>query len=390
MKIAMMVRGYIPAPRPVDIVYTPIDLAVEIAEGLAKRGHEIDFYGPAGTRLKVPVKTRGLRALAHNYKEFQGLLTSVDLLTHYVPGLWDQYLSGEMFRRATKGDYDILHFHHPETAMPYANLFPTVPVAYTLHDPIYGWYHEMFHLYHSPNQFYISISDNQRKSAPELPYAATAYNGIDISRFKFTEKHDDYLLYVGRIIPEKGVVDAIDVAEATGHRLIIIGPTYDDKRAYFDDYIKPRLNEKIIYLGYLDNDKVISYFAHAKAFLNPIQWEEPFGVTMIEAMACGTPVIAYKRGSIPEIVTNNKTGFVVNTKRQMIAAVKKIDTINRRDCREQVEARFSIEKMLDHYEAAFLKIVKEQRRKRLPDKLMSKKLRAPKWLPAHIKANSKK
>ncbi len=371
MKIAMMVRGYVPAPRPKDIVYAPIDLAVAIAEGLAKRGHQIDFYGPAGTRLDVPVKTRGLRALVHNYKEFQELLGSVDLLTHYVPGLWDQYLSSEMFRRAGNGDYDLLHFHHPETAMPFAHLFPRVPIVYTLHDPIYGWYKDMFELYRSSNQFYISISNNQRRPASHLPYAGTVYNGIDVSAFPFSATHDDYLLYVGRVVPEKGVHKAIKVAQETNNRLIIIGPVYDDKQDYFDKQVKPHLNKDIVYLGYLPQSEVLPYYQKAKAFLMPIQWEEPFGLTMVESMACGTPVIALRRGSVPEIVIDGQTGFVVKTLTEMRRAVERIDSIDRHACRAHVLDRFSTQTMVSGYEAAFRKIIRNQVSSRLSRKISS-------------------
>ena len=388
MKIAMMVRGYIPVPRPADIVYAPIDLAVAISQGLIKRGHHVDFYAPVGSQLKnVPIKSCDLRPLAQNYPEFQGLLNSVDLLTHYIPGLWDQYLSSAMFSRANQGGYDLLHFHHPETAMPLAKLFPKVPVVYTLHDPIYGWYHEMFHLYQSPNQLYISISDNQRRSAPELPYIATAYNGIDMSLFPFSDQHDNYLLFVGRIVPDKGAKEAIEIAKATNHKLLIIGPTYQDKRSYFDDYIEPELNDQIIYLGYIDHDKLAPYYARAKALISPIQWEEPFGLTMIEAMACGTPVITYRRGSAPEIVTDGKTGFVVKNKREMISAVKKIETISRRACRRRVETKFSLETMIDSYERAFSQIIALRKGKKLirPFPKLQKQLwRTPRVVPQLI------
>jgi hypothetical protein len=140
MKIAMMVRGYLPAPRPKDIIYAPIDLAVSIAAGLAERGHDISFFGPQGTHIPgVKVYSRRLRALVHNQKEFTELVKDTEKLMHYVPELWDKRLACDMFRRAEKGDFDILHFHHPEVALSQAIRYPTVPVAYSIHDPIYPW-----------------------------------------------------------------------------------------------------------------------------------------------------------------------------------------------------------------------------------------------------------
>jgi len=366
MKIAMMVRGYIAAPGPSDIVYAPIDLAIKLSEGLERLGHRVDFYGPAGTRLDVPVKTRGIRALVHDYNEFQKLLGRVDLLSHYIPSLWDQYLSSEMFKLANKGEYDLLHFHHPETAMNLASLFPKVPVLYTLHDPITDWWQELIQMYHTPNQFYAAISNNQRSAAPNLPYIGTVYNGIDTAKYKPNKSHQDNLLFIGRIVPEKGAHTAIKVALKTNHKLTIIGPVFPDNLYYFEHKIKPYLNEQIKYLGQLPPEKTISYFQTAKALLVPIEWQEPFGLTMIEAMSCGTPVIAYRQGSVPEIVAHAKTGFVVDNIQQMVKAVSMIDKIDRQKCREHVLENFSINNMVENYLTAYKNIIKITRRNNFP------------------------
>ncbi len=348
-----MVRGYIPVPQPADMIYAPIKLAVDISRTLVAEGHEVDFFAPNGSKLATPVKTLKLKPLVRNYKTFQALLNSVDLLTHHMPGLWDAYLAKEMFEQAAAGKYDVLHFQHPESAAPFASLYPTVPVVYTLNDPIYGWYKDIFKLYDSPNQFYVSISNNQRHPAPKLSYVATVYNGIGLEHLKFSEENDGYLLFVGRIVPEKGVKEAIEIARRTHHKLLIIGPTYDDSRNYFHKFVEPELDDQIQYLGYVDHDKLGKYFRRAKAFLAPIQWEEPFGLTMVEAMACGTPVIGLNRGSIPEIVVNGKTGYIATSITGMVAAVNKIGRINRRDCREHVKQKFSTKHMADGYLAAY-------------------------------------
>ncbi len=353
----MMVRGYIPLPAPTDIIYAPINLAIQISRSLIKLGHEVDLYAPMGSKLDIPVKTLSIKPLVHDYKSFQSLLNSVDLLTHYVPGLWDEYYASTMFQRAVAGKYDLLHFHHPETAMPFARLFPTVPVIYTLHDPIFGWYRDLFKLYNSPNQFYVSISDNQRRPAPGLAYAATVHNGIDLGILPFSAKSEGYLLYVGRIVPEKGIKEAIEVARMTNHKLLIIGPTYDDKKDYFYHYIEPELDDQIQYIGFVDHDKLGPYFQKAKAFLMPIQWEEPFGLTIVEAMACGTPVIGFSRGSVSEIVIDGQTGYVVDTLKEMADAVGNIDKIDRRACRRHVEENFTIENMASGYEAAYRSVL---------------------------------
>lgn len=356
----MMVRGYIKSPQPKDMIYAPIELAITIAEGLAKRGHKVDFYGPLGTRMKANVKTLGLDPLVNNQKQFEKMLSQRELHSHYVPSSWDNYLAIDMFRQALKGKYDLLYFVHPEVALPFARLFPQIPVAYTLHDPIYGWYRNIFAMYRTPSQYFITISNNQRKAAPEINYAATVYNGIDPQKFTFSPEHDDYLLFVGRIAPEKGVKEAIEVARKTKHKLLIIGPTYPDKIDYFNKHIKPNLNDEIKYLDYIERDKLMKYYQRAKALLTPISWEEPFGMTFLEAMACGTPIVAFKKGSAPEVIVDGKTGYIVRNTGQMARAIKKLDRINREDCRMHVEQNFSAEEMVLGYEAVFKGIIRSQ------------------------------
>ena len=374
LKVGILVRGYLPAPRPADVIYAPIDLAVGLADGLTAKGHHVDYYGPLGTHLdKAHAVDLNLRALASDSKGIQELFGSNEQMNHYVPALWDTYMAEEMFRRAQLGEYDLLHFHHAEVALPLARRYRDVPVVYTLHDPVFPWYKEIFELYDSPNQHYVSISNNQRREAPDLNYAATVYNGIDTDEFAFSGDHEDYLLYMGRIVPEKGVKEAVQIAEATNHRLLIIGPVYPASQGYFDQYIKPYLNDKILYLGFIERDKTLPYYQKAKALLAPIQWEEPFGLTSIEAMACGTPVIAIDRGSMSEIVTDGKTGYLVGSVGEMIDAVRKVNKIDRRACRDHVKAHFGLRQMVDGYEAVYQQVVAESSSvKRLQRKVVGK------------------
>lgn len=369
MNIATMVRGYIPAPRPENLVYAPIDLAVSVSEQMAKRGHKMTYFGPNGTELKklknLSVYTDNLRPLVHNYDEFRDLTTNTELMNHYYPSMWDFYYAQKMFERGRLGEFDLLHFHHPEVAMPFVKMYPDVPVVYTLHDPIYNWYKEAFEMYNSPNQYYISISDNQRRTAPDLNYVATVYNGIDADMFAFSEEeHDDYLLFAGRIVPEKGVKEAIQVAMEADMRLLIIGPLYPDHQEYFDQHIKPFLNEKILYLGFIGREELVRYYQKAKALILPAQWEEPFGLTTIEAMACGTPVVALRRGAFPEIIDDGKNGYVVDSLADMLDAIKKIHLISAQACRQHVVEKFSIDQMVDGYEKAYKDILKQAARGR--------------------------
>lgn len=383
MKIAMMVRGYIPAPRPVDMIYAPIDLAIALSDGLVRRGHHVDFFGPLGTTLELAnVRTRNLRPLIHNQKEFLELLGDMDKMAHAVPHLWDGYLARDMMQRAKRGEYDLLHFHHPETMLEGGAMYASVPIVYTLHDPLDPVLRELFELYQSPNQRYISISKNQRRDAPDLPYVANVYNGVDLQRWPFGDEPEDYLLAAGRIVPEKGFKEAIQVAKQTSHRLLIIGPVYPGRsQEYFDQYIKPQLSDQILYLGFVEQDQLWRYYQKAKAFLTPIQWEEPFGLTTIEAMACGAPVISLKRGAAPELIKDGKTGYVVQSVAEMAAAVGKIDKISRSACRDHVEAHFSIDAMVAHYEAAYEATLRKRSPTRKGKTFVTQKLLAPRTLP---------
>ena len=385
MKIAMMVRGYLPTPRPLDMIYAPIDLAVETAKGLTKRGHKVTYFGPQGTHIPgVKVETLDVRPLVHNQKEFGQMVGDIEKLMHYVPELWDKRFVSNMFDRAKKGEFDLLHFHHPEVALNMASVYPDVPVAYTIHDPVYQWYRDLFDLYKSSNQHFISISDNQRRDAPDLSFCSTVYNGIDPAKFTFSDKHEDYLLFAGRITPEKGVKEAVEVAKQTGRRLLIVGPVYDIHQEYFNQYVKPHLNDRILYLGFMEQEQLVKYYQKATALLMPIQWEEPFGLTMTEAMACGTPVIALRRGSVSEVIVDGKTGFICDHIQDMVEALDKIEQIDRKDCRRHVEQNFAIKNMVDGYEKTFSAIIKHEtaalppvkkvksRLKHLPSKLQRK------------------
>ncbi len=362
MSIALMVRAFIPMPRPSDMIYAPIDLAVAIAQGLGKRGHKVTVFSPTGTEVhgeNVTVETMNLRPLVRNQDEFTALLDNTEYLAHDVPGLWDRLMVTAMYKRAEAGEFDLLYFNHPESALSAGVQHQSVPTVYTLHDPIYDWYRELFELYASPNQKFISISNNQRHDAPDLPYLATVYNGVDVKLFDYSDQPEDYLLFAGRITPQKGVKEAIQVAKKSNHRLLIIGPIDHGSKGYFDQYIKPELDDRILYLGRMDQPQLVKYYQKAKAVLTPVQWEEPFGLTTIEAMACGTPVISLDRGAAPEIIVDGKTGYIVHSIAEMVEAVDRVKDIKRRDCRDHVATKFALERMVDAYEQAFLKMIGE-------------------------------
>jgi glycosyltransferase involved in cell wall biosynthesis len=205
---------------------------------------------------------------------------------------------------------------------------------------------------------YASISNNQRKGMPDLNYAGTVYNGMEIEKFKFKKEQGNYLAFLGRYSSEKGADIAVAVASQSKEKLKMAGTIWGN--GFYDQKIKPYLEKnKVEDLGFLNGKDVSDLLRNAKALLFPIRWEEPFGLVMIEAMACGTPVIAFNKGSIPEIVQHNKTGFVVENEKEMLEEIKNINKINRADCREYVEENFTVEKMVEGYEKVYEKIIEK-------------------------------
>lgn len=194
----------------------------------------------------------------------------------------------------------------------------------------------------------ITISNSQRKGFPNLNYLATIYNCVDIEKFSFNPNPEDYLLMVGTIGRHKNQGEAIAVAKELGMRLVLAGKIRD--RDYFEELKKDIDGEQIKWVGEIGFEEKVKLYQNAKAFIFPINWEEPFGLVMIEAMSCGTPVVAFNRGAVSEVVRDNLTGYVVNNHSQMVEAVKAIDSIDRAACRKHVENNFSVSKMIDGYE----------------------------------------
>lgn len=356
LRIATMVTGHYTTPPPFGVIYAPIDIAIAVSEGLERRGHEVTFFGPEGSDVKVSrVESGGLKPLQQN----GGLPILKDNKAGgaeipKVFNLWDQYLLSLMYKEALEGKFDILHIHPVDRALPFGFAVRNIPTVYTLHDPIYPWRAEIFHMFASPNQHYVSISNAQRKPAPNLNYLATIYNGIDLTDIPFSKKHGDYLLFVGRITPEKGVAEAIEVARKTGEELFILGPEVTG--SYWEEKIKPYLGDQIRHIGILSRKELYEYYKNAKATLVPIQWEEPFGLVMTESMATGTPVVAFRRGSVSEVINHSQTGYIVDSVDEMVDALKKIYRIDRRECRKWVEKSFTTERMINCYEEEFLRL----------------------------------
>lgn len=360
----MMVRGFIATPPQNDIAYSPAGVAKAIAEGLARKGHSVTFFGPEGTTLNngVVVETCNIRPIASTSLDLDKQVATNDLFSDYRFGLYDAVMARAMLERARDGEFDCVIFNHFESVLPLASLFPTVPIVYILHDNMDEHRREVLELHSSPNQFFISISNNQRRNIPDLNYIATVYNGVDTEHFAFSDKHEDYLFMAGRVVPEKGVKEAVQIAQQTKRRLLIAGSLSPQNYWYFDEHIKPFLDDKILFLGMLDRDQLVKYYQKAAAVLAPIQWDEPFGLSMAEANSCGTPVVAFRRGSVPEVVDDGKSGYIVDNSAEMILAIEKLEKISHKDCAARVQKNFSEEIMVNNYERVLQELIDSWKR----------------------------
>jgi glycosyltransferase involved in cell wall biosynthesis len=211
------------------------------------------------------------------------------------------------------------------------------------------------------SSYYVAISDADRHES--LDYVATIHHGIDMGEFELEEKPGDYLLFFGRIHPDKGTVEAIDVAERTGMPLVIAGIVQD--RDYFEQLVEPLLDcDRVSYVGPVGADRRGGLLGGARALLHLVNFDEPFGFSVVEAMACGTPVIAPRRGSMPEIIRHGENGFLVDTEQDAAAAVHASASLDRTAVRASVEGRFHVERMVDDYLAVYQRVVELHRDKR--------------------------
>lgn len=362
LRIAVFVTSHLPVPPPRGVIYAPMDIAISLSERLAKKGHRIDFFAPVGSRLP---KARNLNLIHLGIpplRKYKAILSDPNAQGGElckIFNLWDQYFLSEIYRRASSGVYDLVHIHPIDRALPWGRTMTSVKTVYTLHDPVSPWRAEVFRMFRSENQYLVSISNSQRKPAPDLNYIGTVYNGVELENFPFSKKAGEYLLFAGRIIKEKGASEAIRTAIKAGEKLLIAG-TFSKEDDYWKKEIKPYLGKRIKYVGAVPRTQLYKYFQKAKATLLPLKWEEPFGMAMTESMACGTPVIAFNRGSVPEIIVNGKTGFIVKNVNEMAKAIKKVNLIERNECRRLVETKFSAQIMADNYEKIFLELANKR------------------------------
>ena len=310
--------------------YGPWESIVSLlTEGLVARGHDVTLFATADS------KTQGvLHAVCHTgYEEDSSVL----------PKVWESLHISELFDHAE--EYDLIHNHFDFLPLTYTGQ-TTTPVISTIHGfsspailPVYKKY--------NTKTFYVAISNADR--SPDLDYIAMIHHGLDLNQFEFQPKPaDDYLLFFGRIHHDKGAREAIEIALGCDKKLIMAGIIQDQD--YFNSFVEPYvINSQIEYIGSVGPDQRNQLLGNASALLHPINFNEPFGLSVIESMACGTPVIAFNKGSMSELIEHGQNGFLVDSVAEAIDVVAQIKNIARKNCRLHVEQDFTVERMVDDY-----------------------------------------
>lgn len=262
---------------------------------------------------------------------------------------------GKVLAQLEDEQFDIIHNNLGWRFLFFAKSFHT-PMVTTLHNPISKGEQQMGYLAY-PDLLFVSISNNQRKPLPDLHFVDTVYNGIDLDMYPFSPKHDGFLFFLGRMSPEKGVKEAIDVAKQAKKKLFIAAKVDMVDQPYYE-MVKPLIDGKqIVMLGELGVADKTKYLQQATALISPIQWEEPFGLVAIEAMSCGTPVLGMARGAYPEIIRQGENGFLAGSIDEMVTQVANIESIDRSTCRKDVEERFTRRHMAEAYVNVYEKIL---------------------------------
>jgi glycosyltransferase involved in cell wall biosynthesis len=328
-----------------------------LTEELVAEGHDVTLFASGDSTTKAKLITPCKKALR--------LSGCRDPLAQHL------LMFEEVFHRAA--EFDVIHFHTGYLHYPLTRRL-TVPHITTHHGRL-----DMPEMKLMSREFHevpvVSISNSQRAPIAYANWQGTIYNGLPLDLYHYQAEADDYLAFLGRISPEKGIDQAIAIARGTGRCLKIAAKIDSVDEDYFSETIQPMLNvHNIEFIGEITDAQKQDFLGNASALLFPINWPEPFGLVMTEAMACGTPVIAYRRGAVPEVMKNNISGFTVNHLHEAINAVEKLNTIERWKCRRIFEQHFSARRMTQDY----LRIYKQQLQQHLQTDLHDKKTVADK------------
>ncbi len=335
LRIAVISPVWFPVP---PTGYGGIEWIVSLlADGLVEVGHDVTLFASGDSRTRAQLAWVWHDAptewIGHTYWELRHALAC--------------------FERAD--EFDVINDHTGTLGLVLGGLVAT-PVVHTVHGPLDGDAGELYDqiLRVVPNAKLISLSLNQRRPRPDFPWLANCPNALDFSVYPFRPTRGDYLLFLGRMSPDKGCHRAVAVAMETELPLKIAGKNREPlEREYFRQFVEPHLSDTIEYLGEVSHGEKVELLQHARATLFPIEWEEPFGLVMIESMACGTPVIATRYGAVPEVIEHGVSGIIVEDYRIMAAAIEEADALDPVSIRRYAEQRFSADRMVAEYVRAY-------------------------------------
>jgi glycosyltransferase involved in cell wall biosynthesis len=335
VRIAILSPVWFPVPPP---RYGGIEWIVSLlADGLAQNGHDVTLFASGDSTTKANLAY----VFPEAPSEFIGQ-SAYEL--HHALGCYER-----------ADEFDVINDHSGALGAVLGAAVAT-PVVHTVHGPLDRRAGELYQQIArvAPRVGFISLSMNQRAPRPDLPWVANCPNALDLSAYPVHPHRGDYLLFIGRMSPDKGCHRAIEVAEAAGLPLKIAGKMQERlEEEYFEAAVRPHLGPDIEYLGEVSHSEKVDLLQNARVTLFPIKWQEPFGLVMIESMACGTPVVATRWGAVPEVIVDGKTGIIVAEHPEMVAAIPKADRIDPLECRRYVEEQFSAERMVRDYEAAY-------------------------------------
>jgi glycosyltransferase involved in cell wall biosynthesis len=317
-----------------------------LTEALVKNGHDVTLFasGDSKTAAKlISVTDEALR-----------------LLKDMPQRRWQAFDIRTLLKLQDRRDqFDIVHNHMGWQALPWLDLIG-LPSITTNHNPVKPYNFPIYETYkHLP---YVAISDAYRRlNHPEtLNYVGTVYNGIDFEAYPETASGSrDYLLFLGRICHDKGTREAIEIAEKTNLPLKIAGKIDEPDREYFEKFVKPRLQGKIEYVGEVDHSKKLQLYKNALAVVHAINFDEPFGLVMVEAQACGVPLLAIDRGSVPEILKDGETAVIAKNVDELIARHKELHKLKPADCSKRMRNLFGQERMVSEYEKLYDQVIKD-------------------------------
>ncbi|HZF06327.1 MAG TPA: glycosyltransferase family 4 protein [Patescibacteria group bacterium] len=338
MRIAQVAPLYEPVP---PRLYGGTERVVSyLTEELVRRGHDVTLFASGDSQTSARLVALTERAVRLDASSREVLAADISRQL------------GRVFGHAR--DFDVIHCHVDYLAYPFSRLVRT-PTLHTVHGRLdLPYLAPIFREF--PDVRLISISEAQRVPLASygVTWAGTVYHGMPLERSPFVAQPGEYLAFLGRLSPEKQPEVAIEVAKRVGMPLRIAAKIDANDHDYVQRVVAPLLDDPLIeFIGEVEDDRKAAFLGGARALLFPIDWPEPFGLVMIEAMACGTPVIARPCGSVPELLEDGRTGFLGDTVDDLVEAVKRIDTIERAECRRQVERRFSVARMVDDYEAIY-------------------------------------